>query len=77
MSDAARKVLSDALALSDDERAELASELIASLDGPADRDLENAWLAEIDRRVAAALERGEPGDDWTAVRARLLGELGR
>src|SRR5690242_3223970 len=50
---AARAVLADALRLDLDARAELASELLASLDGPADPDAEAAWAAEIQRRVAA------------------------
>lgn len=46
------KVRSDALRLSEAERADLARTLIASLDGPADPDVESAWDAEILRRVA-------------------------
>jgi hypothetical protein len=36
-------VLADALRLDDDARAELAAELLASLDGPADPDAGQAW----------------------------------
>jgi toxin ParE1/3/4 len=45
-------VLADALRLDDEARAELAAELLASLDGPADPDAESAWDAEIERRIA-------------------------
>jgi len=38
-------VLADALRLDMDARAELAAELLASLDGPADPDAEAAWAA--------------------------------
>ena len=40
-------VLADVLRLDDEARAELAAELLASLDGPADPDAETAWDAEI------------------------------
>lgn len=46
------EVRSEALSLSESERAELAHSLVASLDGPADRDAEQAWDAEIQRRLA-------------------------
>ena len=77
MSDAARKILQDVLTLSDNERLELASEIIASVDGPRDADWDATWLAELDRRTEAARGRGETGSDWTDVRARILKRLGR
>jgi putative addiction module component (TIGR02574 family) len=77
MSDAARKILQDVLALPEDERLELASDIIASVDGPRDADWDAAWLAELDRRTKAAEDRGESGSDWTDVRARILKRLGR
>jgi putative addiction module component (TIGR02574 family) len=46
------KIRAEALSLPDDERAELAHDLIASLDAPADADTIDAWDAEISRRVA-------------------------
>lgn len=46
------KVRSDALHLSESERAELAYDLMTSLDGPADPDAEKAWDTEILRRLA-------------------------
>ena len=49
---ALEKVRSEALNLSEVERAELAYNLVASLDGPADPDVEKAWDAEIMRRLA-------------------------
>jgi len=41
-----------ALELSEADRAELAWELVASLDGPADSDVTEAWDKEIVRRLA-------------------------
>jgi putative addiction module component (TIGR02574 family) len=77
MTSAAEKLLQDVLALPEAERLELASEIIASVDGPPDADWEQAWLAELDRRVDAARQRNEPGDEWHLVRARILRRLGR
>lgn len=46
------KVRSEALNLTESERAELAHNLVASLDGPSEPDVEQAWNAEILRRLA-------------------------
>ena len=50
MTEESQKVLDAALSLSADERAELAVELIASIDGPADPDADACWATEIERR---------------------------
>ena len=66
MTKAAEAVLADALRLDLDARAEVAAELLASLDGPSDPGAEAAWAVEIERRVAA-IEAGtvklKPWDD--------------
>lgn len=76
MTSSARKLLQDVLALPEDERLELASEIIASVDGPQDADWESAWLAALDRRADAAKGRGETASEWSDVRARILKRLG-
>ena len=53
MPKSAINVLADALRLEPDARVEIAAELLASLDGPADPDAEAAWDAEIARRIEA------------------------
>ncbi|HWU91046.1 MAG TPA: hypothetical protein VN253_27460 [Kofleriaceae bacterium] len=60
-----RKVLEDALTLSDDERLDLAEQLLSSL--PADV----ASLAELERRARRALENPQGGEVWEIVRHRL------
>lgn len=75
MIDAARKLLADPLALPEEDRARIATEVIASLDGPPDADWEATWLAQLDRRAEAARQAGETGADWSEVRAELLAEL--
>jgi putative addiction module component (TIGR02574 family) len=77
MSSSTRRLLQDVLALPENERLELASEIIASVDGPGDGDWEAAWLAELGRRVERANARGDSGADWTDARARILKRLGR
>ncbi len=71
MPKAAQDVLADALRLEPDSRADVAAELLASLDGPAEPDAEAAWDAEIERRIAA-IEAGtirlEP---WAEIKRRI------
>jgi len=49
---ALEKIRSEALNLSESERADLAHSLVASLDGASDHGVEKAWDAEIRRRLA-------------------------
>lgn len=75
MTRTAEAILADALALEPQERAEIAAELMASLDGPADSDAEAAWEAEIRRRmdeIDAGAVRAEP---WEVVIERIRAEL--
>jgi putative addiction module component (TIGR02574 family) len=71
MSERARKLLQDAMDLPLAERAELAADLLATLDGEPDSDVDAAWTAEIERRAREAL--ANPDDDvaWETVRAEL------
>jgi hypothetical protein len=77
MSGRAQKVLGEALDLTDDERAEVALELVASLDGPRDADAEEAWAIEIERRARLALSNPNGGEDWSAVWAEIESKLRR
>ena len=77
MSGRAQKVLGEALDLSDEERAEVALELVASLDGPRDADAEEAWVAEIERRARRVLSDPDGGEDWSAARAEIESKLRR
>jgi len=71
MTNAARNLLYEAMKLDAAERAELAAELLASLDGEPDEGVEAAWAAEIERRLA----RIDAGDErlipWEEVRAEI------
>ena len=75
MGEVAKRLLKEALALPDAERAELAAELMASFDGPPDPDVEPAWAAEIERRAAKVLSGESQGVPWDEVRERIEREL--
>jgi putative addiction module component (TIGR02574 family) len=71
MPKAPNEVLADALRLEPDARADVAAELLASLDGPVDPDAETAWDAEIDRRIEA-IEAGTVRlEPWSDVKRRI------
>jgi putative addiction module component (TIGR02574 family) len=75
MTKAAEAVLADALRLDLDARAEVAAELLASLDGPADPGTEAAWAVEIERRVAAIEAGTVKLEPWEDVKRRIQKEI--
>ena len=58
------------LALPLDERADLAHELLLSLDGEVDGSAGDAWDAAIERR-ANEIKNGSQTESWAVVRERL------
>jgi putative addiction module component (TIGR02574 family) len=68
-------VLAQALQLPPEERADVAKRLIASLDEPADGDVEAAWLAEVERRLQDVDRGTAKFEPWEAVRARIAARL--
>jgi hypothetical protein len=77
MSGRAQKVLGEAMDLTDEERAEVALELVASLDGPRDADADDAWVIEIERRARRVLSDPGGGEDWSSARAEIESKLRR
>ena len=75
MSERAARVVEQALQLTVEERAEVAAEIIASVDGEPDADAEEAWAAEIERRARRAIAGESQGTDWETVRARIEAKL--
>ena len=71
MTKSTEAVLADALGLDAHARAELAAELLASLDGPSDPDAEQAWEVEIARRVAALKAGQLKLEPWDEVKERI------
>lgn len=75
MTKATEAVLAEALRLDVKARAEIASELLASLDSPADPGAEQAWAEEIERRVKALEAGTEPLESWDDVKRRIASQL--
>ena len=80
MSPRAQELLREAMALSVKERADLAAELLASLDDGAAEDpaeVEAAWAAEIERRARRVIAGETAGVPWDDVRRRAESDLRR
>lgn len=71
MGEKAQKLLSEALALSGAERAELVSELLETLDTL--EGVEAAWTTELRRRLAEIRAGRAEVLDWRDARAELQG----
>jgi len=77
MTSRAQELLREALTLPSEERADVAAELLASLDD-TDADIANveaAWAAEIEKRARRVLAGESPGIPWEDVRRRAEAEL--
>jgi len=78
MTSRAQQLLREALALPVEERADVAAELLASLDEPGTMDpaaVEAAWAREIERRARRVMAGGSLGEPWEDVRARVARRL--
>ena len=75
MANPASDLFAAALVLPEAQRLHLASELLASVEEPADTEWDGAWLAELERREQAVRTGGTPGSEWSEVRARLVTRL--
>ena len=78
MTSRAQDLLREALTLPLEERADVAAELLASLDeappqNPAD--VEAAWAREIERRARRVMSGESAGEPWEDVRARVVQRL--
>lgn len=75
MTEQASHLLQKALALSEEERAELACSLIDSLEPTLDEGVGSAWEQEIARRISD-LDSGQAKTvPWEEVRGRLSSKL--
>jgi putative addiction module component (TIGR02574 family) len=79
VSNQARQVLEDALRLSIDERADLAAQLLRSLDqtetGLSQDEVDQRWAAELTRRAERALSGDSVGQDGESVLAAIESKL--
>jgi putative addiction module component (TIGR02574 family) len=75
MTKTAQAVLQDAMALTEPDREELAIQLLDSLGTSSEAEVEEAWKAEVHRR----LDRLDSGEakliPWTELRDRIWGRL--
>jgi len=76
MASAKARLLEEALLLPPDQRAELAGDLLATLepDTPSEQRTEAEWIAEIERRARAVMA-GSPGVSWSEARAQIQSRL--
>jgi len=68
----------EALALTDDERADLAAELLASLEEQTEDDAEVVrvvWAEEIEHRARMVIAGESATEPWETVRQRIVDEL--
>ena len=72
----AEDVLKEALQLSEDERARVAAELLASLEPDVETRDGEAWIAEVERRAQAAIG-GLPGVSWDKTRTLIEERISR
>jgi hypothetical protein len=70
----AARIFREALDLPETDRADLAAELLASLE-PAEEpaeDVEAAWAVKIERRARRFLSGESRGIDWAEARAQVI-----
>ena len=78
MGNDARTLLTEALELADDDRADLAAELLASLDEPtsdSQEEIDRLWAVEIERRSNRVLSGESRGEPWDEARRRIESDL--
>jgi len=79
MTDRAQAVLREALTLPLEQRADVAAELLASLDDEAATTnpaaVEAAWGREIERRARRVMAGESDGEPWEDVRERVARRL--
>lgn len=71
MTKSARELFDEAMRLNPQERATLMRLLIDSLDAESEEGAEEAWRAEIERRIAELDSGAVEAVPWNELRARL------
>ena len=74
----AQDLLREALTLPIDQRADVAAELLASLDEPSTMDAEavqTAWASEIERRARRVMAGESVREPWEQMRAHIARRL--
>jgi len=68
MKTTARSILNTALRLPEPDQVELATELLAHLEGPSEAEVDTAWAAEIERRTREIDQGTVRPIPWSAVK---------
>jgi putative addiction module component (TIGR02574 family) len=76
MTKAARKLFEEAMRLDPEERALLTGLLIESLEPESEEGVEQAWMAEVERRMTELDSGTVQPIAWEELRARLYGSSG-
>jgi hypothetical protein len=78
MTERTQKLLNEAMALAPGDRADVAAELLVSLDEPIAADqasIQSAWNKEIENRARRVDETGASSEPWEDVRDRIADRL--
>jgi len=76
MTEDVKKVLNQALALTEVERAGLAASIIASLEEEETGDVEAAWEVELKARIDDLDSGNTVGITWSSLRKKILEGIG-
>ena len=76
MTEDVKKVLNQALALTEAERAGLAASLIASLEEEETGEVEAAWEVELKTRIDRLNSGNTVGITWSSLRKKILEGIG-
>lgn len=70
MTETAQQVIDTALKLSQADRAQIAEQILRSLDPEPEAERDEAWLAELDRRSAELKNGDVAGYQWSELKQR-------
>jgi putative addiction module component (TIGR02574 family) len=72
MTSKAQRILEEGLTLRPEERADVAANLMESLDDSVDEDVEQAWADELKRRIQEVESGAVETVPWSEARRRML-----
>jgi putative addiction module component (TIGR02574 family) len=70
MTQAAKNIVKAAARLGEKERVEVVEHLLASLDSQPDKDVDSAWVAEVERRSRQIKEGVVRAIPWSTVKSK-------
>jgi len=76
MTQAAKNIVKAAVRLGEKERFEVVEHLLASFDSQADKDVDSAWVAEVERRSRQIKEGVVHPVSWVHVKSKARKRAG-